>query len=393
MSSLKVLTGLDVFEEYGYWKKLSGYRIGILSNQASLNSKLEHISSVVNRLLPGHIKALFGPQHGYTGEDQDNMIETPHSFHRKLKVPIFSLYSKTRTPTQEMLDLIDILIIDLQDVGTRVYTFSSTILNCLKACAEQGKMVVVLDRPNPLGGEKIEGNLLDPEFYSFVGPFSMPMRHGLTIGEIALLFNKELSIKCDLQIVPMKGWQRQMLWEETGLKWIMPSPNMPLPETAMVYPGQVIWEGTNVSEGRGTCRPFEIFGSPYLDIDKLKKELANFSLTGCLLQEFLFKPTFNKWAGKVCYGFFIHVLNPLTYEPYFTTLCILQSVIKTHPEHFSWKSPPYEYEYDRSPIDLILGRKNVRLALEKNHSLFLLREEWKEELKDYMKLKQEYHIY
>ena len=391
--SSKVMTGLDVFEEDNYWKKLIGYRIGILSNQASLNRKLEHVSSVINRLLPGHIKALFGPQHGYSGEDQDNMIETPHSFHKRLKVPIFSLYSKTRIPTQEMLDLIDVLVIDLQDVGTRVYTFSSTILNCLRSCSEQNKMVVVLDRPNPVGGEKIEGNLLDPELYSFVGPFSLPMRHGLTIGELALLFNRELKIKCDLQVVPMKGWQRHMLWNETGLRWIMPSPNMPLPDTAMVYPGQVIWEGTNLSEGRGTCRPFEIFGAPYLDVDKIKKELSSIPLKGCFLQEFSFKPTFNKWAGKICHGFFIHVLDPSIYEPYFTSLCILQTVIKVHPEYFSWKSPPYEYEYNHMPIDLILGRKNVRLVIEKNYPLALLKKEWEKELKEYMKLKQEYHIY
>ncbi|RLB10591.1 MAG: DUF1343 domain-containing protein, partial [Deltaproteobacteria bacterium] len=243
---------------------------------------------VVDNLLPRHIKALFSPQHGYGGEDQDNMIETPHSYDSILQVPVFSLYSKTREPTQEMLDLIDVFIIDLQDVGTRVYTFSSTMLNCLRACARSGKRVIILDRPNPLGGEIVEGNLLRPELYSFVGPFSIPIRHGLTIGEMALLFNDKLNLGCELEVIPMEGWKRHMLWKDTGLRWIMPSPNMPHPDTAIVYPGQVLWEGTNVSEGRGTCRPFELFGSPYFNTKEILRVLDKEALAGCHLQEFSF---------------------------------------------------------------------------------------------------------
>jgi len=203
----KVMTGLDVFAR-NKWKKLKGYRIGLLSNQASVDINLQRAGLLMNKLLPGHIKALFSPQHGYGGEDQDNMIETPHSFDNTLKVPVFSLYSKTRESTQDMLDLIDIFVIDLQDVGTRVYTFLSTMLNCLRACARAGKMVIILDRPNPLGGEKVEGNLLQADLYSFVGPFSIPMRYGLTMGEMALLFNDCLNIRCELEVIPMEGWKR-----------------------------------------------------------------------------------------------------------------------------------------------------------------------------------------
>ena len=239
----KVLTGLDHFQE-DRWKGLKGCRLGLLSNQASMDGGLTPSKEIIAQLLPGQLKALFGPQHGHGCEEQDNMIETLHSVDRDLKIPIFSLYSRQREPLPEMLDLLDVLIIDLQDVGTRVYTFASTMLNCLRASAGRGKRVIILDRPNPLGGEIVEGNLLKPELYSFVGPFRLPMRHGLTMGEMARIFNRAFKIECDLEIIPMKGWDRSMLWHDTGLTWIMPSPNMPLPETASVYPGQVIWEVT-----------------------------------------------------------------------------------------------------------------------------------------------------
>ncbi|MBN2059506.1 MAG: DUF1343 domain-containing protein, partial [Deltaproteobacteria bacterium] len=242
----KVLTGLEFFKE-DYWKRLRGYRLGLLSNQASVNCDLTPAKTVIAKLLPGQLKLLFGPQHGHGGEDQDNMVETDHSFDSRMAIPIFSLYSKTREPAKELLDMIDIIIIDLQDVGTRVYTFATTMFNCLKAAALSGKKVILLDRPNPLGGELLEGNLLRKELYSFVGAYSLPIRHGLTMGEMALLFNNRLKINSDLDIIPLKGWRRSMLWRNTELRWIMPSPNMPLPETAHVYPGQVIWEGTNIS--------------------------------------------------------------------------------------------------------------------------------------------------
>ena len=250
----RVQTGLDRIR-VGLWKQLKWYKLGLLSNQASLDSMFTGAKEVISHLLPGQLKALFGPQHGYGGEDQDNMVETDHAYDNASKIPVFSLYAEKREPLPHMLEMVDILIIDLQDVGTRVYTFASTMLNCLMAAAKSGKKVIVLDRPNPLGGEVIEGNLLRPELYSFVWPYSLPMRHGLTMGEMARIFNEIFGLGCDLEIIAMHGWRREMLWDETGLNWIMPSPNMPLPETAHVYPGQVIWEGTNLSEGRGTCRP------------------------------------------------------------------------------------------------------------------------------------------
>jgi len=209
-------------------------RLGLLSNQASLDSRCRTAKAVISEVLPGRLKALFGPQHGFGGEDQDNMIETGHSRDRALNLPVFSLYSQVREPSPEMLDLMDILVVDLQDVGTRVYTFASTLLGCHEGSRPFRKKVIVLDRPNPLGGDRVEGNLLALELYSFVGPYRLPMRHGLTLGEIACLFNHVFALDCDLYVLPMKGWRRAMLWPETGLRWMMPSPNMPLPETAMV---------------------------------------------------------------------------------------------------------------------------------------------------------------
>jgi uncharacterized protein YbbC (DUF1343 family) len=371
----KVATGLDIFRDH-YWKKLKGRKLGLLSNQASLDSHFQSAKEIIAQLLPGQLKILFGPQHGYSGQDQDNMVETNHSYDKELKIPIFSLYSKQREPLPEMLDPIDVLIIDLQDVGTRVYTFASTMLNCLKAASNSGRKVLILDRPNPLGGEMLEGNLLRRELYSFVGPFSLPMRHGLTMAEMARIFNHVFEFEVDLDIVTMSGWSRNMVWQETGLKWIMPSPNMPLAETTQVYPGQVIWEGTNLSEGRGTCHPFETFGAPFLDVKLIKQSLLPKAITGCYLQEISFRPTFNKWKGELCNGFMIHILDHRAYRPYFTTIALLKAIIDIHGKDFQWKEPPYEYEYEKMPIDMILGDSNLRREIETGEDLTTIEEKW-----------------
>lgn len=388
----KVATGLDIFRD-NYWKKLKGCKLGLLSNQASLDSRLRSAKEIIAKLLPGQLKILFGPQHGYSGQDQDNMIETNHSYDRELKIPIFSLYSKHREPLQEMFDPIDILIIDLQDVGTRVYTFASTMLNCLKAASQSGRKVLILDRPNPLGGEILEGNLLRPELYSFVGPFSLPMRHGLTMAEMARIFNHVFEIEVDLDIVTMSEWSRSMVWQDTGLKWIMPSPNMPIPETTHVYPGQVIWEGTNLSEGRGTCRPFEIFGAPFLDVKLIKQSLLPKTTTGCYLQEISFRPTFNKWKGELCNGFMIHILDHRAYRPYFTSIALLKAILEIHRKDFQWKEPPYEYEYEKMPIDMILGDSNLRREIETGEDLTTIEEKWLTGLTNFPTWRRPYLLY
>jgi len=385
----RVCPGLDMLGEE-YLKNLKGRRLGLLSNQASLDFRLRPAKAVISELLPGQLKALFGPQHGHGGEDQDNMVETDHAFDPGLQVPVFSLYSRTREPTPDMLDLIDVLLIDLQDVGTRVYTFPSTMLACMRAGARAGKKVVILDRPNPLGGEIVEGNLLKPELYSFVGSYSLPMRHALTMGELARVFNSVFDLGCDLGIVVMKGWRRSMIWKETGLTWFMPSPNMPLPETALVYPGQVLWEGTNISEGRGTCRPFEMFGAPFLETAEILKSLGDKEREGAMLQEITFRPTFHKWAGQLCKGFMIHTTHPAVYRSYELSLALLRAVVNLHRSSFSWKEPPYEYEYERMPIDLILGDSTLRECLDKGVMPEPL---WDDELKNYLEWRKPYLLY
>jgi uncharacterized protein YbbC (DUF1343 family) len=354
-------TGIErLCSEKPAWAK--GRAMGLLCNQASVDSSLRHSRFVINNVFPGQLQALFTPQHGLFSEKQDNMKESGHEFEPELGIPIFSLYEMTRTPAREQLDLIDILLVDLQDVGTRVYTYIWTMLLAMKACAAAGVAVAVLDRPNPVGGGLVEGNILDEELHSFVGMAPIPMRHGLTIGELAIMFRSQFRLALELHVVKMEGWNRNTLFPETGLPWVLPSPNVPVSETAMVYPGQVILEGTNLSEGRGTTRPFEIFGAPYLDTKLLLRKIP--CMEGIRLREQFFEPTFNKWHGKRCRGFQIHITDPGLFRPYRFTLGLLSSICRFYPENFSWTPPPYEYEYERLPADLIIGSRQVRKAVE-----------------------------
>jgi uncharacterized protein YbbC (DUF1343 family) len=388
----KVKLGIEkLLETSPKWLKEK--RIGLLVNQASVDSHLRHTADLLMQSYPHNIKALFGPQHGIRGEKQDNMVESDDFIHPRFNLPVFSLYGATRIPTREMLEHIDILIIDLKDVGTRVYTFISTMAYCLEAAKQYDKKVVVLDRPNPIGGDKLEGNLLKDEFRSFVGVYPLPMRHGLTIGELALLFNQHYKIGCELEIISMDGWNRSMLFNETGLHWIPPSPNMPTSATAMVYPGQVILEGTNLSEGRGTTNPFELFGSPFIDPHQLKKKVDSRKLPGIHLREVFFQPTFNKWENEVCGGLHIHVTDARTYKPYVTTLAIIQDIITLYPHHFAWRTPPYEYEKEKIPVDIITGDKSLREGIERQKEIADLEKTWQKELQDFKKITQSFFLY
>ena len=388
----KIKLGIEVLlKNPPLWLKEK--KIGLLVNQASADSRLRYTHNLIFGHFPKNLKALFGPQHGIFGEKQDNMRESSDFIHPRLKIPVFSLYGKTRTPTEEMLDEVDVLIVDLQDVGTRVYTFISTLAFCLKAAAQYKKKVVVLDRPNPVGGIILEGSLLKEEWRSFVGVYPLPMRHGMTIGEIAVFFNQKFEIGCDLEVVPMEGWKRPMLFSGTGLVWLPPSPNMPDPETALVYPGQVLLEGTNLSEGRGTTRPFEIFGAPFIVPSTLKKTLETKKLPGVYFRELFFQPTFNKWQGEVCGGLQIHITDIEKYRPYYTTLATIQAVISLYPDHFSWTGPPYEYEYEKMPIDLLMGDENLRKKIEELEDLKVIEQSWQEELRNFKEKLQEYYLY
>lgn len=377
---------------------LKSRRVGLLMHQASVTHALVSARDVLARLCGGRLVALFGPQHGIAGEKQDNMIESPHAVDARLGIPIFSLYSETRSPTPEMLEQIDTLVVDLQDVGTRVYTFEWTTALALQACAEAEIPVVVLDRPNPLGGLALEGNLIRPGYESFVGLHPVPMRHGLTLGEMALLVNARLKgragqPRCDLTVVPMQGWRRRMWFSDTGLPWVLPSPNMPTSDTAIVYPGQVLLEGTNLSEGRGTTRPFEVFGAPWLDVAAMRVRFEKRRLPGCMLREHDFQPTFHKYQGETCRGFQIHVTDRSRYLPYLTTLALIQDALALSGSSFSWKQPPYEYVTDRLPIDVLTGDPAVREAIEAGHELRPLAGSWRQEIRGFLREAREHMLY
>ena len=372
---------------------LAGCRLGLLCNQASTDSRLRHSRDLINKAFPGQLTSLFSPQHGFFSEKQDNMIESGHTLDPGTGLPLYSLYSNKRRPTKEMFDLLDVLVIDLFDVGTRVYTFLYTMAYCLEAAAEFKKKVLVLDRPNPIGGKLVEGNIIQQDCYSFVGLYPIPMRHGLTFGELARLLNDHFAIRADLEVISMQGWQRRMLYTDTDLPWVFPSPNMVSPAASLVYPGQVLWEGTNISEGRGTCLPFELFGAPYFHCDEILDKIKNIDLKGCFLRPLIFEPTSNKWAGHSCHGFQIHVTDPDVFRPYRTSLALLQAAMVLYPQNFQYKKPPYEYEYERLPMDLILGDKKIREALEQDKSIMDIENSWQDALDDFNKLRQEVFLY
>ena len=353
---MRVEIPLDHLDE-PWPKKFHGARIGALLHPASVSSRLEHASRILERYYDDlfQLAAFFGPQHGFLGQTQDNMVEWKSYEHPRLRIPVYSLYGEHREPTAEMLNGLDGLLVDLQDIGARYYTFIWTMYLCMRACEKQGIAVIVLDRPNPINGVAIEGPTLNANYKSFVGMHPIPVRHGKTIGELAQQFREEAFPKCELSILAMKNWKRQMWFDQTGLPWVMPSPNMPTLATATVYPGMCLLEGTNISEGRGTTRPFEIFGAPFINAEDLCSDLNALNLPGVAFRENYFQPTFHKFAGELCGGAQLHVIDRETFQPFLTGLQIIRHVRKMYPEQFQWKQPPYEYEWKRLPIENIIG--------------------------------------
>jgi uncharacterized protein YbbC (DUF1343 family) len=339
---------------------LRGRRVGLVCNPASIDAAFRHATDKLLTASDVALQALFGPQHGFRSDLQDNMIESPHGRFCARRLPVYSLYSETREPTADMLQGLDVLVIDLQDVGTRVYTFIYTMANCLRAARTHGVPVIVCDRPNPIGGEAVEGPMLLDAFTSFVGQFPIPMRHGMTIGELARLFNEHFGIGATLEVVPMEGWHRSMYFDETGLTWVLPSPNLPTLDGAIVYPGMVLFEGTNISEGRGTTRPFEIAGAPWIDGDRLAAAMNAAGLPGVHFRALFFQPTFQKHAGTTCGGCQLHVLDRQAFRPVRTAVALLDELRRAAPDNFAWREPPYEYEYEKSPIDILYGSDALR---------------------------------
>jgi uncharacterized protein YbbC (DUF1343 family) len=308
-----------------------------------------------------------------------------------LKLPVVSLYGPRMAPPAEALAEVDAVLVDLQDVGTRVYTFAATLAKVMEAAATLGKKVVVLDRPNPIGGAAVEGNILRPEWASLVGLYPLPMRHGFTLGELARYYQVTQKIDCDLEVIPLAGWRRRDYFDASGLPWVLPSPNLPTLEGALVYPGQVLLEGTNLSEGRGTTKPFELCGAPFLEPARLRALLPE--LPGVILREACFEPTFHKWNGEMCCGFQLHVIDRGSYKPYFTTLALLAAIRELYPERFAWRQPPYEYETSRLPIDLLTGDAAIRLGLERGLSAAELEDSWQGDLAGFMETRRQFLLY
>ncbi|MCY3545379.1 MAG: DUF1343 domain-containing protein [Gemmatimonadetes bacterium] len=362
-----VIPGVDVFlrgggASDGVRAAVAGLRharLGLIAHPASVTSELQFSADAI-RAAGYDLRALFGPQHGARGEKQDNMIESDHYTDPVTGLTVHSLYGEVRKPTPEMLRGLDAVLFDLQDVGVRVYTFVWTMALAMEACADAGVRFVVLDRPNPIGGVRREGPVLREEYRSFVGLHPVPLRHGLTCGEMARWLNVERGIGCDLTVIPCESWRRDMSWDDTGLPWVMPSPNLPTPDSCVVYPGMVLIEGTNLSEGRGTTRPFELFGAPWLDPVALVARLGRARLRGVAFRPCHFEPTFQKHAGSLCGGAQLHVTDPDAFEPVRTAVEIFTAARQLAPRDFAWLEPPYEYEETLSPIDILWGGPELR---------------------------------
>ncbi len=381
---MSVLTGLDRFEK-AWPKSLKGARVGLVVHPASVNRKLEHAADLFLESRKFEVRAFFGPQHGIRGETQDNMIEWEGFTDRKTGLPAHSLYGRTRKPAPGMLRDIDALAIDMQDVGSRYYTFIWTMELCMQACLEEGKSIVVLDRPNPIGGMHVEGPVLDMRYPSFVGQRPLPVRHGMSIGEIADYLRNEFYPGLDFHNITMQGWKRDMWFDNTGLPWVLPSPNMPTPDTAAVYPGMCLLEGTLLSEGRGTTRPFEIFGAPFIEPEALVKRLGEFRLPGVFFRPMFFQPTFQKHAGRLCGGAQIHITDRGRLRPFKTAVAVLRAVRDLYPQAALWKKPPYEYETKKMPIDILAGTDRLRKDIDSGADLERMEAGWKEECLSFRK--------
>ncbi len=392
MSKTGTFTGLDLVETR--WPRdLRGARVGLVAHPASVNRQLEHAVDIFRRSKRFRLAALFGPQHGIFGQTQDNMVEWKGFRDPATGLRVNSLYGKVRKPTPPMLKDLDALIVDLQDVGARYYTFIWTLDLCLQTCREAGKSVVVLDRPNPLGGRLTEGPVLDPGYASFVGLRPLPVRHGMTIGEIGQYLADVFHPGVRYHVVPMRSWHRNQWFDGTGLPWVLPSPNMPTPDTALVYPGMCLLEGTELSEGRGTTRPFEIFGAPFIHPETLVKRLREFRLPGVAFRPLWFQPTFQKHKGTLCGGAQLHVTDREKFRPFRTGVAVLKAVHNTWPRDFVWKQPPYEYETVKLPIDVLAGTDRLRRDIESWKDLPAMEAWWKEDLKKFERTRRSYLLY
>lgn len=390
---MSVQPGLEVLMDDP--KPILGKRIGLVTNQSAVTSDLRHAVQLLHAGRGWKLEALFGPEHGIWGEAQD-MTHVAHSTDPATGLEVHSLYgaqNEDLSPPQEVLRGLDALVIDLQDIGSRYYTFIYTMALCMRAAAPVGVRVIVLDRPNPIDGTHLEGNIREEKYSSFVGMFPLPTRHGMTAGELARYFNARFHLNCDLVVVPMNGWRRWMWWGDTGLHWVVPSPNMPTVHTATVYPGMCLIEGTNLSEGRGTTHPFEFYGAPWLDPFKLAEELNKLRLPGVLFRPHFFLPTFQKHQGRVCGGAELHVTDRRIFEPYRVGLWCVKVARDMDPEKFDWRREPYEFVADRLAIDLLAGSDRFRHLTESGGTPDDWAVEWEDGLREFAKSREEFLLY
>jgi uncharacterized protein YbbC (DUF1343 family) len=380
----RVRTGLERLLA-GEGPRLAGRRVGLLANPTSVSVEVEHS---IDLLLAAGIDlvALFGPEHGLRGDAQYMVAVGDESRDARTGLPVHSLYGHTAeslSPTPAMLAGVDVLVFDIQDVGSRYYTYAATMVLAMRACARAGVEVVVLDRPNPIGGELVEGGTVEPGFESFVGLLPVPNRHGLTVGEIARMSLAEERLDVALTVVEMQGWRRDQSYAETGLPWVMPSPNMPTEDTALVYPGMCLLEGTEISEGRGTTRPFELAGAPFVDGYVLAEELAAAALPGVRFRPAVFTPTFEKHAGHACGGVQMHVHDRRAFRPYLTGVAFLRAIRSRWPGEFAWRTRAYEFVDQVPAIDLLCGSRAVREGIDRGASLAELADTWAEAERDF----------
>ena len=377
-------------------KYLQGKTVGLIVNHTSLAGDGKHSITHFLSHSAFTLQALFAPEHGLNGTAQD-MIPIDNEVDLLSGLDIKSLYGKNKdslVPDPALLHDIDNLVFDIQDIGSRYYTFIYTMANCMIICKQAGTRMVVCDRPNPINGTSVEGNLVGEAWRSFVGQYPLPNRHGMTVGELARLFNEHFGIHCDLTVVPMRGWSREMWYDQTGMIWTPPSPNMPTLATATVYPGMCLIEGTLLSEGRGTTLPFEQIGAPFIDPHKLVARLETDShlLPGVFFRPQYFKPMFQKHAGEVCAGLQLHITDRDQFKPLLTTLALLRAIAEIYPDQLQWRTEPYEFVSDRLAIDLLYGNPKLRETIfTDSFSLPALEE--REELSAFLPLRQEYLIY
>jgi len=341
-------------------------RVGLVANPTTVDRRLAHAVDLMHRHPDVDLRLLLGPEHGVRGAAQD-MVQVSDARDAVTGVPEVSLYGKTfasLSPSPAHLAQIDALVFDIQDVGARYYTYTATMALCMRAAGKAGVKVVVLDRPNPIGGTQIEGGGLNPGLENFCGLYPIPQRHAMTVGELARLYRDTFGIACEVEVVACEGWHRDAYYDECDLPWVMPSPNMPTLDTAVVYPGMCLLEGTNLSEGRGTTRPFELFGAPFIDPCQLANELRRYDLPGVLFRPCTIEPTFHKFARQCCGAVQLHVNDRRAFEAYRTGLGILVAVKALWPDSFTWRSEPYEFRADVAAIDLLTGKPAVREAID-----------------------------